>query len=100
MTGPIPRGMVNQRQAGMEGLVVVTGLDPATSGCTAAVVIGLDVQTQKRYVLDVYNKAGTTPEGMRDMIKSFTDRYGIAEWRIEKNGFQGFLVHDREINEY
>lgn len=100
MTGPIPRGMVNQRQAGMEGLVVVAGLDPATSGCTAAVVIGLDVQTQKRYVLDVYNKAGTTPEGMRDMIKSFTDRYGIAEWRIEKNGFQGFLVHDREINEY
>lgn len=100
MTGPIPKGMVNQREHGMEGLVIVAGLDPATAGHTAAVIIGLDVQTQKRYVLDVFNKPGVTPEAMRDMIKGFTDRYSIAEWRIEKNGFQGFLVHDRELNEY
>lgn len=100
MTGPIPRGMVNCRPEGMDGLIVVAGLDPATAGHTAAVVIGLDVATQQRYVLDVFNKPGITPEAMRDMIRSFTERYGIAEWRIEKNGFQGFLVHDREINEY
>lgn len=100
MTGPIPRGMANCRPNGMDGLTVVAGLDPATAGHTAAVVIGLDVRTQKRYVLDVFNKAGITPEAMRDMIKGYTDRYAIAEWRIEKNGFQGFLVHDRDLNEY
>jgi hypothetical protein len=100
MAGIMPKGMVNCRERGMEGLVVMAGLDPATSGCTAAVCIGLDLSTNKRYVLDVYNKAGTSPEGIRDVIKQWTDKYGIIEWRIEKNGFQGFLVHDREVNEF
>lgn len=100
MCGPIPKGMVNQRPDGMDGLVIVAGLDPATTGHTAAVVIGLDTKTQKRYVLDVYNKAQTTPEGIRDVIKTWTVRYGITEWRIERNGFQGFLVHDREVNDF
>ena len=100
MTGPIPKGMVNQRENGMDGLIIVAGLDPATSGHTAAVVIGLDIQTQRRYVLDVYNKPGITPEAMREMIRSWTERYKIIEWRIERNGFQGFLVHDREINDF
>lgn len=100
MTGPIPKGMVNQRENGMDGLIIVAGLDPATTGHTAAVVIGLDIKTQKRYVLDVFNKPGITPENMREMIKLWTERYKIIEWRIERNGFQGFLVHDREINEF
>ena len=100
MAGPIPKGMVNCRPQGMEGLVIVAGLDPATAGHTAAVVVGLDIKTQKRYVLDIYNKPGITPEAMREMIKGWTDRYGVSEWRIEKNGFQGFLVHDRELNEF
>lgn len=100
MCGLMPKGMVNCRPNGMEGLTVVAGLDPATSGHTAAVVIGLDLSNNKRYVLDVFNKAGTSPEGIRNVIKDWTDKYGIIEWRIEKNGFQGFLVHDREINEF
>lgn len=100
MTGPIPRGMVNCRENGMDGLIIVAGLDPATSGHTAAVVVGLDIQNQRRYVLDVFNKPGITPEAMREMIRSWTERYKIIEWRIERNGFQGFLVHDREINEF
>lgn len=100
MTGLMPRGMVNCRPEGMDGLIIVAGLDPATAGHTAAVVVGLDIRSNKRYVLDFYNKAGTTPEQMRELIRSWTEKYAIVEWRIEKNGFQGFLVHDREINEY
>jgi hypothetical protein len=34
------------------------------------------------------------------LIKDWTVRFNIAEWRIEKNGFQGFLVHDRELNDF
>ena len=100
MTGVMPKGMANCRAEGMDGLIIVAGLDPATAGHTAAVVVGLDIRTGKRYVLDFYNKAGTTPEGMRNLIRDWTDKYAISEWRIEKNGFQGFLVHDREINDY
>lgn len=100
MTGKMPVGMNGCRSNGDEGLIVVAGLDPATSGHTAAIVGGLDPQTQKRYVFDVFNRAGTKPEEMRELIMAWTDKYRIAEWRIEKNGFQGFLVHDREINDY
>ena len=100
LTGPIPKGMVNQRADGMNGLIIVGGLDPATTGHTAAVIIGLDVKTQKRYVLDVFNKPGITPEAMREMIKGFTEKYKVTEWRIERNGFQGFLVHDKELNDF
>ena len=100
LAGPIPKGMVNQRADGMNGLIIVGGVDPATSGHTAAVIIGLDVKTQKRYVLDVFNKPGITPEAMREMIKGFTEKYKVTEWRIERNGFQGFLVHDKELNDF
>jgi len=100
MAGVMPKGMVNCRPNGMDGLIVVAGLDPATAGHTAVTVIGLDPATQKRYVLDVHNQAAMTPEQMRDLIKDWTVRFNIAEWRIEKNGFQGFLVHDRELNDF
>ena len=101
MTGLMPARMNAVRQGrGMEGVVVVAGLDPATSGCTAAVCVALDPVNQKRHVLDVFNKAGTRPDEMRDLIKDWSDKYGIAEWRIEKNGFQGFLTHDTDVNNY
>lgn len=100
MAGLMPKGMVGCRPGGMEGLIVVAGLDPATAGHTAASVIGLDTQSQKRYVLDIHNQANMTPDAIRELIKGWTSKYGIAEWRIERNGFQGFLVHDREVNEF
>lgn len=100
LTGNIPRGMHGCRENGMDGLIVMAGLDPAMAGCTAAVCIALDVQTQKRYVLDVSNQAGMSPDGIRELIKSWTDKYGIVEWRIEKNAFQSMLTQDREVREY
>lgn len=99
--GPMPRKMNAVREGrGGDGLIHVMGVDPATAGHTAAVVLGLDPHTHKRYVVDVFNKAGITPDEMREMICGFIDQYQIAEARIEKNGFQGFLVHDTELNRY
>lgn len=99
LTGPIPRGQNGNRLNGMEGLVVVAGLDPAMAGHTAAVCIGLDPQTQKRYVLDVSNRQAMTPDQIRTLIADWTGKYGIAEWRIEKNAFQSMLTQDREVRE-
>ena len=100
MTGPIPKGMVNCREGGMDGLIVVAGLDPATSGHTASVVMALDPKTHKRYVLDIFNKSGVMPEEMRQLIKDWILRYKLTEYRIEKNSFQSFLTNDRELNEF
>lgn len=100
LAGLIPRGMANCRPNGMDGLIVVAGMDPAMAGFTAAVVIGLDIPTQKRYVLDISNKQGMTPDGIRELIMDWTSKYGIAEWRVEKNAFQSMLTQDREVREY
>lgn len=98
--GLIPTGKSGVRGQGMGGLIVVAGLDPATSGFTSMVVVGLDVQEKKRYLLDVFNKANCNPDEIRDNIYRLTEKYGVAEWVVETNGFQGFLVHDREVNQF
>ena len=96
--GRIREGFPGNRKGGMSGLVVVAGLDPATTGTTAAVVAGLDPVTHKRYVLDMHNQAGLKPEQLKELVMELTDKYGIIEWRIEQNAFQGFLVYDQQLN--
>jgi hypothetical protein len=98
--GVIPRGKNGVRYNGMDGLIVVAGLDPAGSGYTAAVCLAIDVSTQKRYLLDVSNKAAMKPDEIRELIKGWTDKYKVSEWRVEKNAFQTMLTQDREVREY
>jgi hypothetical protein len=98
--GVIPKNKAGNRLEGMDGLVVVAGLDPAMAGYTAAVCIGIDVSTQKRYLLDVSNQQGMKPDDIRTLIKDWTDKYSISEWRVEKNAFQAMLTQDREVREY
>ena len=98
--GLIPKGKAGVRPYGMDGLIVVAGLDPAGSGYTAAVCLALEVSSQKRYLLDVSNVAGMKPDDLRNLIKDWTDKYGISEWRVEKNAFQTMLTQDREVREY
>jgi len=93
-------GQTNCRPGGMGGLIVVAGLDPATSGHTAMVVIGLDILNKRRYVLDVFNHAALKPDQIRQGIYDMTEKYAVTEWVVEINGFQGFLAHDREVNDF
>ena len=98
--GIIPKGKAGNRHDGMDGLIVVAGLDPAMAGYTAAVCLAIDIANQKRYLLDVSNVAGMKPDAIRELIKSWTDKYAISEWRVEKNAFQAMLTQDREVREY
>lgn len=98
--GPMARGAVGHRDHGMDGLYVVAGLDPAMAGCTAAVVIGMDRMSGKRYVLDVWNKAAMRPDEIRGLMKDWTVKYNVQEWRVEKNAFQIMLTQDREVREF
>jgi hypothetical protein len=99
LVGPIPAfGPAAVRgDAGMNGLYVVAGLDPATVGFTAMIVYGVDRSTRRRFILDAFNKNQVTPHEMRSQIKSFTRQYGIREWRVERNAFQRFLTQDEEL---
>jgi hypothetical protein len=91
---------VPEREGNTKGLYIVAGLDPAAVGHTAAVVMGVDQRSAIRYVLDVHNKAAMSPDEMRELIKVWTERYNIKEWRIERNAFQRFLTLDTEINSW
>lgn len=93
-------GQSDHRKYGMDGLLVVAGLDPAAAGCTAMVVVGLDRRTGQRWVLDVVNKRGMPPHEMRAEIKRLTERYGISEWRVEKNAYQGSITQDQDIKDH
>jgi hypothetical protein len=98
--GRLMDGQSGHRRYGMDGLLVIAGLDPAAAGCTAMVVVGLDRRTGVRWLLDVVNKRGMPPHEMRSEIKRLTERYGISEWRVEKNAYQASIVQDQEIRTY
>ena len=50
-------------------------------------------------LLDTFNRQ-VRPQGLRNLITDWTERLGVDEWRVEKNGFQAFLTQDREITQY
>jgi len=98
--GPMTEAGMGHRPGGMNGLHVIGGLDPATTGATAMIVLGLDRMTEKRYVLDGFNQRNTSPSLMRDTVKRLTDTYGISEWVIERNAFQRFLTQDDDLTSF
>lgn len=100
VAGVIPDNENIGRAGGMDGLRIIAGLDPAAVGYTAMVVLGLDIRTGIRYVIDVHNESSMHPESMRNKIKELTEKYDIQEWRVEGNAFQRFLTLDPEINKY
>lgn len=95
--GVMSVGAMGHRPDGMSGLVVVGGLDPATVNNTAMVVVGFDPVTEKRYVLDGFDKKACSPTELREKVKQLTDLYRVQVWVIERNAFQRFLTQDPEL---
>jgi hypothetical protein len=98
--GPMTVAGQGHRAQGMDGLYVAIGLDPAASGNTAIVVCGLDRETEKRWVIDGWNKPNATAVDIIGKFKDFTDKYHPNEWVIEKNAFQRFLTQLPDIVDY
>lgn len=81
---------------------LVAGLDPAggnkSSGYTAFTLLGVDLQTGQRYLVDqIAVKQMKSPQ-MKQQILEWSTSYPIYEWRVEANGVQSQLIqYDREI---
>jgi hypothetical protein len=88
------------RDQGMHGLHVVGGVDPATTGGTAMVILAADPRTMKRYVLDVFYERDVHAEKLIQTMKDLTERYGVKEWRVERNAFQRFLTQLETLKDY
>lgn len=98
--GTIKPGMPGVRAKGMDGLFVVSGVDPAMVGDTAITTLGLDRHTGMRYLLECRVKTGASPTWIRDNIKDVATTMGVNEFRVEKNAFQIFLTQDPELKQY
>lgn len=79
---------------------VIIGIDPAMSGNTAAVAVAVDMDTKKRYILDVENMTEPTPEKIKDLIQDWTVKYQPNVVVAEKNAFQLFLTKDASIRDF
>jgi hypothetical protein len=98
--GPMSRGAPGHRMNGMDGLYIVGGFDPAMTGHSASVVMGVDRYSGERWVLDVWSKGGLKPDDIFDKIKELTVKYGMNEWRIEKNAMNLMVTQNREIKNF
>lgn len=90
----------HHRKEGMAGLYVVCSMDPAMAGETATIVYALDMKTQRRYVLDANRMVSPTPQQIKSLIRTWTEKYNPNCWVIEKNAFQLYLTRDEEIRSF
>lgn len=97
--GPLIAGAAGHPKE-VNGFYTVCGLDPAMSGDTFGVVVSADRMTKKRYLLDASRMPAPTPQRIRELIFSWTEKYKPSAWVIEKNAFQLFLTQDEQINEF
>jgi hypothetical protein len=79
---------------------VVCAMDPAMSGDTFSVALSGDKTSSKRYLLEASRMPAPTPQAIRDLIFSWTEKYNPKVWVIEKNAFQLFLTQDEQINKF
>jgi predicted XRE-type DNA-binding protein len=81
---------------------LVLGVDPAgageQAGYTAMVVLGVDVVTGERFIVDLVNQKQMRAPQIKDQIIEFADRYPLSEIRVEVNGLQSQLFqYDLEL---
>jgi hypothetical protein len=78
----------------------IMGLDPAMTGNTAAVIMTVDRQTRKRYILDVENMQEPTPQKIQSLIEAWCEKYRPQELRIEINAHQKAYALDETLRSY
>ena len=70
------------------------------SGNTAAVIMTVDRQTRKRYILDVENMQEPTPQKIQNLIEAWVEKYRPQELRIETNAHQKAYALDENLRTY
>jgi hypothetical protein len=78
----------------------IMGLDPAMTGNTAAVIMTVDRNTRKRYILDVENMTDPTPQKIEKLIEDWAHKYKPQELRIEINAHQKAYALDQDLREF
>ena len=71
---------------------MIGGLDPGgaqkRSGYTAFTVVGIDLETGKRFLVDTYAELQMKSPEVKKMMLEWAVKYRLHEWRVEANGLQ------------
>ena len=82
------------------GVKLIAGLDPASTGYQAAFLWAVNTDTGKMYMIDIENQKGGGIIQARKTIKMWHEKYNLAHWVIEENGFQRAIRQDKDIKDY
>jgi hypothetical protein len=85
---------------GMHGKYIIGGCDPSISGFAGLVVMAVDKDTQKRYVLTAVNMKAPTAKELQDRMKELTEDYSVHEWRVENTGLLKFFTQQQEFRQW
>lgn len=100
LCGRLEADRVGHPLTGMHGKYVIGGCDPSISGFAGLVVIAVDRESHKRYVLTAVNMKSPSTKDLQDRIKELTLDYGIHEWRIESTGLLKFFTQHAEFRQW
>lgn len=95
--GPLKRDVMGHPYSGMHGKYVIAGLDPSIKGFAGLLVIALDPESGKRYLLNAFNLKAPTSEQLEAKMKELTETYGVHEWRVEKTGNLMFFTQRQDL---
>jgi hypothetical protein len=84
----------------MDGLYVIGSMDPSGSKQSAFVVLAVDRETRKRYVLECKTLSPWNWNEVADLVEDWTERYGIDVWVSEKNMYHASLRHNDRITAF
>ena len=82
------------------GTHLIAGLDPASTGFQACVLWAANPDTGELYLVDIENEQGGGVIQAKKSIKRWYEKYGLAHWVIEENGFQKAIRQDKDIKDY
>ena len=82
------------------GTHLIAGLDPASTGFQACVLWAANPETGQLYLVDIENEQGGGVIQAKKSIQKWYEKYGLAHWVIEENGFQKAIRQDKEIKDY
>lgn len=98
--GPLKPDALGHRPSGMNNLYIIGSVDLAVAGYTAIIVGGVEKETRKRYILDMVNVPNMGTSTRVKLMQDWTIKYGINEWVIERNAFQGSIFTDEDFKQW
>ena len=82
------------------GTHLIAGLDPAATGFQACVLWAANSDTGELYLVDIENEQGGGVIQAKKSIQKWYEKYSLAHWVIEENGFQKAIRQDEKIKDY